>query len=114
MAELVQRLGERLRKLRKQKGLSQEQLGELAGLHTNYIGQIERGEKNLTIQTLERVVSALQVSLEEVFRYIDPAVGEDTLSEITSLLVSRSPEDHEMVLRVVTSVFEWEASKKRP
>lgn len=111
MAELVQRLGERIRKLRKQRGLSQEQLGELAGLHTNYIGQIERGEKNLTIETLDKVVSGLEVSLEELFRYIDPAVGEDKLSEITQLLASRSTEDHEMVLQVIRSVFDWEAQK---
>lgn len=112
MAELAQRLGERIRQLRKQKGLSQEQLGELAGLHTNYIGQIERGEKNLTIETLDKVVSGLQVSLEEVFRYIDPAVGEDKLSEITSLLAARSPEDHKMVLQIIKGIFDWESQSK--
>ncbi|WDL99197.1 helix-turn-helix domain-containing protein [Alicyclobacillus sp. ALC3] len=112
MSELSQRLGERIRILRKQRGLSQEKLGEQAGLHTNYIGQMERGEKNLTIGTLEKVASGLGVSLEEVFRYVDPAVGEDKISEITHLLSVRPSEDHEMVLRVITAILEWEQSKK--
>lgn len=109
MPELVQRLGERIRQLRKFRGLSQEQLGELSGLHTNYIGQIERGEKNLTIETLEKVTSGLRITLDELFRYLDPAEGEDTLSEINQLLASRSPEDHAMVLQVIKTVLDWEA-----
>lgn len=83
----------------------------MCGLHVNYIGQIERGEKNLTLETLEKMVSGLEISLGELFRYIDPAVGEDKLSEINQLLASRSPEDHEMVLQVIKSVFDWEADK---
>ncbi|ELK38870.1 XRE family transcriptional regulator, partial [Brevibacillus agri BAB-2500] len=55
MTELVKRLGNRIRFLRKEKGMSQEQLGELSGLHTNYVGQVERGEKNVTVESLEKI-----------------------------------------------------------
>ena len=41
-------------------GLSQEQLGELAGLHRTYIGAVERAEKNITVVTLCRIAAALQ------------------------------------------------------
>lgn len=73
MADLINRLGDRIRLLRKDQQLSQEQLGELAGLHTNYIGQVERGEKNVTVESLEKIASGLGVSMEDLFRFIDPA-----------------------------------------
>jgi transcriptional regulator with XRE-family HTH domain len=41
-------------------GLSQERLGEVAGLHRTYIGAVERGEKNLTVLTLCRIANALK------------------------------------------------------
>ncbi|MNO41509.1 helix-turn-helix protein [compost metagenome] len=57
--------------------LSQEQLAERSDLHTNYVGQVERREKNLTLETLEKVVGGLDISLEELFRYIGPMEKQD-------------------------------------
>jgi len=105
--EIVKRLGERLRKLRKERGLSQDQLAELSGLHTNYVGQVERGEKNLTIETLQKVVEGLGVSFEELFRYLGPMKKKDALGEIVELLAERSSQDQEMALRVLKTVLEW-------
>lgn len=111
MADLVHLLGERIRFLRRERNLSQEQLGELAELHTNYIGQVERGEKNVTVESLEKIAAGLRVSLEELFRYIDPMKREDDLAQIHYLLSSRSNQDKAMVLKMIQSVFDWEASK---
>jgi len=111
MASLVNRLGERIRLLRRERNLSQEQLGELAGLHTNYIGQVERGEKNVTVESLEKIAAGLRVSMEELFRYIDPMKREDELAQIHRLLSSRSNQDKAMVLKMIQSVFDWETSK---
>lgn len=52
-------LGDTVRELRGRKRLSQEQLGELSGLHRNYVGALERGEINPTFRTLLRVASGL-------------------------------------------------------
>ena len=111
MANLVHRLGERIRLLRRERNLSQEQLGELAGLHTNYIGQVERGEKNVTIESLEKIAAGLRVSMDELFRYIDPMKREDELTQIHKLLSSRSNQDKAMVLKMIRNIFEWEAAK---
>uniref|UniRef100_UPI004053BA28 helix-turn-helix domain-containing protein n=1 Tax=Paenibacillus sp. FSL H8-0537 TaxID=2921399 RepID=UPI004053BA28 len=97
--------------MRKDQQLSQEQLGELAGLHTNYIGQVERGEKNVTVESLEKIASGLGVSMEDLFRFIDPAKREDKLSQIQQLLSSRSSQDHAMVLKILQNIFEWESAK---
>ncbi|TDF91711.1 helix-turn-helix domain-containing protein [Paenibacillus piri] len=70
----------------------------LAGIHTNYLGQVERGEKNLTLETLEKIIEGLGVSFEEIFRFLDPMKRKDALGKIVGLLVDRPPEDREIVL----------------
>jgi XRE family transcriptional regulator, regulator of sulfur utilization len=65
---LQRRFGEAVRRLRRAKGLSQERLADLCGLHGVYVGVIERGEKNVTIVTADRVATALGVTLWELLR----------------------------------------------
>lgn len=50
-----------VRRLRRERGLSQEELAEAAGVHRTYVGMIERGEKNVTIYNIERIAIALDV-----------------------------------------------------
>lgn len=50
-----------VRRLRKERGLSQEELAEAAGVHRTYVGMIERSEKNVTIYNIERIALALNV-----------------------------------------------------
>lgn len=56
-------LGQRLRALRKERGLSQERLGALSGLSGKFIGEVERGEKSISIDSLYHVAVALEVPL---------------------------------------------------
>lgn len=52
-----------MRSLRLERGLSQEQLAELANLHRTYIGSVERGERNITVDNIEKIADALKVSV---------------------------------------------------
>jgi transcriptional regulator with XRE-family HTH domain len=61
MADINKQVGEKIRKRRLELGLSQEQLAHESDLHRAYIGQIERGEKNIGIQNLEVIAKALKV-----------------------------------------------------
>ncbi|MCT2194735.1 helix-turn-helix domain-containing protein [Paenibacillus sp. MB22_1] len=66
MAVLRIFLGNRIRAIRNAKGLTQQNLADLSGLDYRYIGAIERGERNFSINTLEKVLSALKISLNEL------------------------------------------------
>lgn len=59
--------GKRVRKLRTERGWSQEQFAHLCGLDRSYIGQVERGERNISLDNICRITSALRVSLAEFF-----------------------------------------------
>jgi len=61
------KFGERVRKIRKQQGLSQEKLAHKANLHRTYIGMIERAEKNITIINIEKIAKALNISIKDFF-----------------------------------------------
>lgn len=55
-----------LRKKRKEKNLSQEELADLCELHRTYIGSVERGERNITLSTLERIADSLNIDVCEL------------------------------------------------
>lgn len=60
--------GANVRALRTTKGLSQEMLGEASSLHRTYIGSIERGERNISVDNMERVADALGTPLPDLLR----------------------------------------------
>lgn len=64
---ILKNFGCTVRKLRKERGLSQEELAFRAGLHRTYIGMIERGEKNITLTNIEKVAKALNVKMKALF-----------------------------------------------
>ncbi|MBM4102570.1 MAG: helix-turn-helix transcriptional regulator [Planctomycetes bacterium] len=66
MDNICARMGQAIRKIREKKGLSQEKLADMADLHRTYIGQVERGEKNLTLRSLERIAKALGVNIKDL------------------------------------------------
>ena len=66
----VQQLfGSRVRKLRKLKGWSQERFADECGLHRTYIGAIERGERNVSLNNIHAIAKALDISVKELFDY---------------------------------------------
>ena len=64
-------IGLEIKKIRKSKHISQEKLAEMSEVHPTYIGQIERGEKNITVDVLIRILSSMNVRLADFFSVID-------------------------------------------
>jgi transcriptional regulator with XRE-family HTH domain len=63
-------LGENIRSCRQKLNWSQEKLAERADLHHNYIGDIERGEENVSVDALMRIAAALKVRLSDLVQNI--------------------------------------------
>ena len=61
--DINKRVGLNIRRIREERGLSQEKLAALADVHRTYIGQIERGEKNIGVVNLEKIANALEVDI---------------------------------------------------
>ena len=67
--DILINFGKKIRQLRKAKNLSQEQLAELTGFHRNYIGMVERGERNPALVNIEIFANAFDLSLSELFDF---------------------------------------------
>jgi len=66
---ILQKFGLRMKELRSAKGISQEHLAELAGLSRQYIGDVERGTRNISLVNIEKIAIAFQTSLTELFKF---------------------------------------------
>lgn len=68
MQEVQKKLGKRIAELRRKRGFSQEGFAHECGFHRSYMGAVERGEKNITIQQLTKITKSLKVSFSELFK----------------------------------------------
>jgi transcriptional regulator with XRE-family HTH domain len=59
--DLQRTVGQNLRRYREEQGLSQEAFADFLGLHRTYVGGLERGERNLTLKSLERIAAVIKV-----------------------------------------------------
>jgi transcriptional regulator with XRE-family HTH domain len=76
--DLQRRVGQNLRKLRKAKGMSQEAFADSLHINRTYIGGVERGERNLTLRSVERVATSLGVDPIELLTDLGSPPVEDT------------------------------------
>ena len=68
MQDIQKRVGANVRALRKKRGLSQDVFADRSGLHRAHVGSIERGESNVTLQTLEILADTLGVRIVDLVR----------------------------------------------
>jgi transcriptional regulator with XRE-family HTH domain len=101
-------LGQRLRALRKQQGLSQERLGRKSGLSGKFIGEVERREKSISLDSLYHVAVALEVPLRHLIdvRPGRSAVPSDDAEKLFALVCAhRRPADVRRALQVVRTML---------
>lgn len=106
MSDIAKAVGQRIRNYRTQRNLSQEKLAELSGCHPTYIGQLERGEKNATLESIERITSALQISLSTLFEKID-GITDSSLnipSRCYELISSKTKAEQEQIYKILLEI----------
>ncbi len=109
MSDITKILGQRIRNYRTSKGLSQEKLAELCGCHPTYIGQIERGEKNATIESIEKISEALNISLSELFEKLGAQKSEmrNIPLECYEFLSAKTKEEQEHIYRILLEMDKY-------
>ena len=104
---VLHNLGGRLREERQSMRMTQERLAELAGCNDSYIGQVERGTKNPSLEMLVNIAKALGVTLDYLLNdNMSFAVDSGLTSELVGLLKGRSSEDVRLVLQMTRMLFE--------
>lgn len=104
-ADVSRRLGARLRALREARGLTQEQLGEEAGITWHFVSSIERARKGATTETLAKLAAALDITLSELFVGVDKPLPRET-KRLETALAGKSPDAQRRILRILAEALE--------
>ncbi|HEY9059371.1 MAG TPA: helix-turn-helix transcriptional regulator [Pseudobacteroides sp.] len=111
MSELIKSIGATIRKLRKAKNWSQEELGFQSNVHPSYIGVIERGEKSISIDSLEKILNGLNITFEDFFKIVGSTEIINTdftiLPYITQRLSRRDIKDQRIIMTLIEVLFPW-------
>lgn len=109
MNSIILIIGQRIRSYRINQHLSQEKLAELCNLHPTYIGQLERGEKNATIETIAKVADALKIDLGTLFEKIDVSKIQTNSYPLTAYnIIQRFSEDEQKkLIDILNSAVEF-------
>lgn len=117
MKNILKQFGDRVRELRKAQGLSQEELAEKADLHFTYIGGVERGERNLSLKSIERIASALKIDIIELLALHLPekadAKNREIISDINKLLLTKDIKILQLIMRIIRDIDAWSREAKR-
>lgn len=98
MSDIAIKFGQRVRYYRKELHLSQEQLAELCELHPTYIGQLERGEKNPSIETVFQLCQGLKITPERLFENFPVEESQTAPQKAYNLFLKIPPEKQEDML----------------
>ena len=98
MNQLRKALGNRIRELRKARKMTQEDLAAEAGLHSTYVGGIERGERNVSIDNVGKIAMALKVEPLDLFKFRPKRSRAEVEKELKQRLAKHDPE---VVLRIL-------------
>jgi transcriptional regulator with XRE-family HTH domain len=107
-----ERVGARIRQLRKAAGLTQERLARKAAMDYKYLGSVERGERNVTLENLERIVKALGVEPYELFAFRAKASAKGGDDLLVNLIRRSDPSVRPLIVDVVQSLLQWAQSRR--
>lgn len=108
MQNMSEKFGIRLRECRISRGLSQEQLALRANINVSFLGQIERGTKKPTIDTIDKLLSALDITFTSFFDFETPAandVGSEIVDKIVYELQGRDSDEQQLIYDIIRRIL---------
>jgi len=112
MDTTVVQVGRRIRQIRKAQKISQQELGERASLNYKYIGGVERGERNPSVESLVKIARGLKVDVGKFFKFDNDrqlSEKERIYNQIIGLLGNKSTKELKLAKRMLTSLFKDES-----
>jgi transcriptional regulator with XRE-family HTH domain len=113
--DISDQIGSRIRQYRKKVGLTQEELAFNSGINLSFLGDIERGIKKPSIETLEKLLKVLSVTFQEFFDFetaIKPFKDCTTLEKLNVKLQGRSENEIGMIYNVIQQILIYNDNKK--
>ena len=116
MSEIAKQLGQRIRDLRCERSMSQEELSFKAGISPAHLGQIERAIKNPTIYTVAKIATALDLPVAELFNMEAVSIPPQNaiVSKINAHLVNMSEEEQKDILRMIRIFRNYQRKPNSP
>lgn len=102
-------IGNRIRELRTEQGLSQEQLALSSGITTTYLGLLERNLKNPTVKVLEQICNALSINLSSFFEESSyaPYTYDPYTTQILAHVVNRNEQEKQLILKLIKDLNKY-------
>ena len=103
MSDIAKQLGQRIRDLRNEQHMSQEELSFKAGISPAHLGQIERALKKPTIDTIAKIAAALDIPVATLFTMdsVSTPPQNATIGKINAQLLNMSEEEQKDILRII-------------
>jgi transcriptional regulator with XRE-family HTH domain len=111
MGNLVKLVGMNIREIRKMKELTQDELSEKSGLQTSFLAGVERGERNITLETLDKILSGLEVDPKTAFSFSDIEPDDyfskrEIIDLIVNLLVEKNIDETRLIFNITKEIFD--------
>jgi transcriptional regulator with XRE-family HTH domain len=97
-------LGNRIKSLRVQKGLSQDKLGGLSGLNGKYLGEVERGNSNISIVNLSKLADVLEVPLLSLLTLNHEQDREELVKDLNQMIEGAADDQLKIIHRLIEAV----------
>lgn len=118
MENLVKFVGMNIREIRKMRKLTQEELSEKSGLQTSFLAGVERGDRNITLETLEKIINGLEVDAKTLFSF-NNLVPDDHFNKkeiidlIINLLVDRNLNEAKLIYNITKGIFDTYSEERK-
>ncbi|MEI2358831.1 helix-turn-helix domain-containing protein [Mesobacillus zeae] len=118
LGNLVKMVGLNIREIRKLKNLTQEQLAEKSGLQTSFLAGVERGVRNITLDTLDKILNGLEVDAKTVINFNNLVPDEDfskneIIDLIVNLLEERNLRDTRLIYKIIKEIFDTYSEERK-